>query len=243
MNPARPLPDPLIDALPVGDFLDSVSERVDPLGFVPDQTLAAVSICRDELTQHLMVDVESRWGPSFCLGGLGGLPSLGSTGWGACLSHVPERSGRGKLLVFGLPHVGLGPDGESGVSLRRQQDSPTPTCGALSSILSSWHQPPADNDHGLADHEALLLRRLLDEEAPGDPADIMDLTRIAAAAVEREMNNQLNALAPWDQMDVALFIAIQIHVSGQPDHVLPITASQHGSDGLRHDLELPAARH
>ena len=41
------------------------------------------------------------------LGGLGGLPSLGRTGWRACLSHVPDTAGRGHLLVFGMPLIGM----------------------------------------------------------------------------------------------------------------------------------------
>ena len=226
-------------AVRLPEFLDVAAATVAPLGFTAANTLAAVSICRDELTQHLMADVEQRWGPPFGLGGLGGVPVLGRTGWGACLSHVPEDAGRGKLLVFGLPHLGLGPRGSVGESLRRGQVAPTPTCGALNSILATWGGQAAtiDGEAALADQEADLLRRLVAAELDGPPADIVEITRAAAAAVVKEMNAQLEALAPWDRMDVALFAGMQVHLPDDVDHVVPITAEYWSAGGACQTLE------
>ncbi len=238
MSPQRLTPDRLAEARPLSDFLDAVATSVHPLGFVADRTLAAVSICRDELTQHVTADVERRWGPVFALGGLGGLPSLGRTGWGACLSHVPNSGGRGRFLVIGLTHVGVGPEGEVGMSLRRDQDEPTPTCGALASILSTWGSAVEPSSSELGDHEAQLLARLVADQVAGSPADIVELTFAAAAAVQHEMTIQLEALAPWDDMDVAMFTGVLVHMATGEDRVVPISAQYRAHSGIPRDLEL-----
>jgi len=228
-------------ALPLDAYLDAVDAALAPYGFTPERTFAAVSICRDELTQSLIPEVARRWDHPFNLGGLGGLPSLGRTGWGTCLAHVPHEGGRGHLLVFGFPHVGIDPDGRLGSSLRRHQDAPTPTCGALASVLETLDDPPpADpTTEALADAEARRLRRLVTAELDGPPADLGAFTRAAAAAVEREMWAELEALAPWGAMDVAVFTGIQIHVPACADRILPLTAAiRTGADTAAHPLEL-----
>lgn len=232
------LPESLASSVALGDYLDEVAATVEPLGFERSATLAAVSICRDELTQHLTAAVTQRWGPTFALGGLGGLPSLGRTGWGACLAHVPETSGRGKLLVIGAPHIGVGPDGSVGANLRRGQHQPTPTCGALGAILDTWgeHPPAGPNETGLADGEAQLLRRFVETELDHRPADIVELTHAATHAVEREMMAQLDALAPWSRMDVAVFTGVQIHLADGEDRMVPVDAVLRGEDGAATQL-------
>lgn len=238
MNPVVELPESLSAAIPQTQYLNDVAARLEPWGFTDDSTLAAVSICRDELTQHLIAAVTDRWGPTFALGGLGGLPSLGRTGWGACLAHVPDTVERGKLLVVGATHIGIGPQGSPGQNLRRNQGEPTATCGALSALLASWgeHPPAGPDDSGLADGEAQLLRRLVEAELCSDPEGIVELTRAATGAVEAEMMAQLDALDPWDRMDVAVFTGVQVHLDGVEDHVLGVSAALRGEGGTRTPL-------
>lgn len=254
----RPLHTDLADAVPLADYLDGVASALAPWDFAPERTFAAVSICRDELTQHLITAVTHRWDHPFSLGGLGGLPSLGRTGWGACLSHVPGRGGRGHLLVLGLPHVGVDPEGNLGASLRRHQDEPTPTCGALGALFASLGTSPGGDDHGsnpalategaegaeedgtvpIGDAEAARLRRLVTAELDGPPEDLLALTRAAALAVHREMWQELEALEPWTEMDVAVFTGIQVHLpDDRPDHVLGLSAElRAGPTGEWHEL-------
>lgn len=238
MDPAAEVPEALCGAIPQTQYLDDVASRLAPLGFTGESTLAAVSICRDELTQHLIAAVTDRWGPTFALGGLGGVPSLGRTGWGACLAHVPDTVDRPKLLVIGATHIGLGPDGTPGHNLRRNQAEPTATCGALSALLDTWgDRTPAEPDgSGLSDGEARLLRRLveaaLDAHPEGAlPGGIVELTLAATKAVQTEMMAQLDALDPWDNMDIAVFTGVQVHLDGTEDHVLPVGAILRGAGG------------
>lgn len=233
MDPASSLPEPLCEAVTQTAYLDDVAARLEPFGFVPSATLPAVSICRDELTQHLIAAVTQRWGPTFSLGGLGGVPSLGRTGWGACLAHVPDTVERGKLLVIGATHIGIGPDGSPGHNLRESQGEPTPTCGALSALLATWgdRQPEGGPTPRLADDEAGRLRKLVEAELDGEPGGIVELTRAATGTVEAEMMAQLEALDPWDRMDVAVFTGVQIHLDGTEDHMLGVNAVLRGAGG------------
>jgi hypothetical protein len=111
-------------AVPIPEFLDNVSAELATRGFTLEHTFAMVSTCRDELTVPLMRAVTERLDLAFNLGALGGVPSLGRTGWNAALSHVPMHEGRGHVVVLGMTHIGFGPDGTPGESLRRHQDHP-----------------------------------------------------------------------------------------------------------------------
>ena len=225
------------DALPVGTYLDRVATALDPYDFRPEGTFAAVSICRDELTQHMIDQVAERWHRPFSLGGLGGLPSLGRTGWRACLSHVPDTTGRGHLLVFGMPHIGMDREGGVGQSLRRHQDHPTATCGALVSLLEVVKRGEEDTlPSGLDDHEAQRLLRFVQDETGAMPLEIIELTHRAALAVEAEMWTELDSLEAWKDMDVAVFTGVQIHVPERSDHIWPTGASIKGADGERRTL-------
>lgn len=225
------------DAVPIGTYLDRVATALDPFEFRPDGTFAAVSICRDEMTQHLIEQVAERWHRPFALGGLGALPSLGRTGWQACLSHVPDTDGRGHLLVFGMPHLGMDPDGGLGQTLRRHQNRPTPTCGAIGALLSAARDgAPASPPPGLDDHEAQRLMRFAGDETGTVPLELVDLTHRVAIAVEAEIWAELDALDAWKDMDVAVFCGVQIHVPERSDHIWPTGASVTGADGERRPL-------
>lgn len=63
----------------------------------------------------------------FALGGLGGLPFAGKSGFGAYLHHVPDD---GKLLVLFAPHVGIDEIGRVGSLQRDGQSKVSSACGA-----------------------------------------------------------------------------------------------------------------
>lgn len=99
-------------------------------GFTPENTLFGHSVCSDEVNnrkEQLIPLMTNRWGEGFTLGGLGGLPFAGKSGFGAYLHHVPDS---GKLLVVFAPHVGIDDIGRVG-SLQRDGQAKTSTaCGA-----------------------------------------------------------------------------------------------------------------
>ena len=219
-------------------YLARVDAVVAPLGFDREHSFAAVSVCRDELTQSFLGAVARRWEQPFSLGGLGARPSLGRTGWRAALSHVPHDEGRGHLIVFGLPHIGIDHEGVIGQSLRRHQRDVTPTCGAMAALLRSLHDGFEPLPPGLDDDEAERLRQIVDSEADELPNDLVELTRVAVRAVNTEMWAELDALEAYKDMDVAVFCGIQVHLPDEVDHIWPAASSFKGADGVLRQLEL-----
>jgi hypothetical protein len=219
-------------------YMSKVEHAVSSEGFDREHTFAAVSVCRDELTQSLIGAVAHRWDQPFNLGGLGARPALGRTGWRAALSHVPCEEQRGHLIVFGFPHIGIDPNGVIGASLRRHQHHTTPTCGAMAALLASLGTDPEPLPPGLDDDEAERLRRIVDGVESDLPRDLLSLTKIAARAVDHEMWTELDALEAYRDMDVAVFTGVQVHLPGDVDHIWPSSATLQGADGRRVPLEL-----
>ena len=222
-------------ALPIPEFLDEVSAELAPKGFTLEHTFAVVSTCRDELTIPLMRAVTDRLDLAFYLGALGGVPSLGRTGWNAALSHVPTHAGRGHLVVLGMTHIGFGPDGTPGESRRRHQDHATPTCGALMSILHSEGTAEAMPD-ALDDNEKDRLRHLMKKVSMERSGTPIGITRRAAQAVTAEMWAELDALEAWRTMDVAAYCGVQVHVQDHQDLIAVTDAQFVGADGVRRSL-------
>ena len=226
------------DAVTYERYLARVEHTVAPLGFDREHSFAAVSVCRDELTQSLLAAVARRWEQPFSLGGLGALPALGRTGWRAALSHVPHDDGRGHLIVFGFPHIGIDPEGHVGRSLRRHQSELTDTCGAMVSLLHEMHNDADPLPPGLDDHEAQRLLHVVGEQTDELPDDLLELTRTAAVAVDAEMWSELDALGAHRDMDIAVFSGIQIHLPDEVDNISPVAACYQGADGVRRPLEI-----
>ena len=102
------------------------------MGFTPENTLFADAICPDEINHHRPEEnvtsvFQNTWGDLFPLGGLGGLPFVGKTGWGAFSSHCPES---GNILILFAPHVGVDLNGTVGSCHRAGQTGGSSACGA-----------------------------------------------------------------------------------------------------------------
>jgi hypothetical protein len=61
---------------------------------------AVTNLCRDECTVVLKDKIETVWGGSFNVNGLGAVLTCGVTGFKAGLSHAPVCSVSDALLVF-----------------------------------------------------------------------------------------------------------------------------------------------
>lgn len=99
------------------------------IGFNQRNTLLATSFCPDELNLGFVDMLTKRYGQTYNLAGLGGLPFTGTGGLGSFLSHVPDRID-GKALIMFAPHVGINDDGTVGKIRRPGQKTDTTACGA-----------------------------------------------------------------------------------------------------------------
>lgn len=112
------------------DMEDAVRRTLYARGYTPANTLFGHSVCSDEVNakaEQLLNLMVSRWGEGFTLGGLGGLPFAGKSGFRAYLHHAPDS---GRLLIMFAPHVGIDAEGRVGALQREGQTPLSKACGA-----------------------------------------------------------------------------------------------------------------
>jgi len=112
------------------DVDDAIRHTLGARGYTPANTLYGHSVCSDEVNakaEQLVNLMVSRWGEGFTLGGLGGLPFAGKSGFRAYLHHAPDS---GKLLIMFAPHVGIDSEGRVGALQREGQTALSKACGA-----------------------------------------------------------------------------------------------------------------
>jgi len=142
-----------------------VGKELDSLGFSRENTLYVESSCPDEISkdnkeEDLSLILAERFGSVFQLGGLGGLPFVGPTGWQICTSHVPDD---GNIFLMYASQVGF--DAETGrcgeVRRAGQKDNLSTSCGASIAALSALKENPNSEPDGMIDHQFGIIKQLL----------------------------------------------------------------------------------
>jgi len=133
-------------ALP-GDAIRARSAEIleERFGMDPDNTLYGQSICPDEINNEdgdLASHMYKHWGEVYPMGGIGGAPYVGKTGFSEFASHVPEA---GNLLVLFGPHIAISDTGELGKYLRIGQAHHSGACGAVLAAFNSCRDGLADD--------------------------------------------------------------------------------------------------
>uniref|UniRef100_A0A7S4SSF1 Limiting CO2-inducible protein B/C beta carbonyic anhydrase domain-containing protein n=2 Tax=Ditylum brightwellii TaxID=49249 RepID=A0A7S4SSF1_9STRA len=122
-------------SLPNSDVAQRIASTLRKREYRPYNTLVGSSLCSDEINdtpQSLATDIQKKLvdvkdGGVFNLGGLGGLPFVGTSGFGAFLSHCPNS---GKIFILFGPHVGISQEGVVGKVERIGVKKPSTSCGA-----------------------------------------------------------------------------------------------------------------
>jgi len=164
-------------ALLSADLDEKVARTLGGRGYTPRNTLFAHSVCSDEVNLHQeqLVDLMvHRWQEGFALGGLGGLPFAGKSGFRAYLHHVPDR---GRLLVLFAPHVGIDASGRIGALERDGQSLVSKACGA-----------------GIGAYKALAAKAKA--PPPAAPSSVLDITDKDTAPFDPELEVIINQLGP-----------------------------------------------
>ena len=108
----------------IGDIKHKVFKE---LGLEPERTIAAVSVCPDELNRETLGALKGSFGNYFNLGGLSGYPFAGVTGFNAFADHIPDE---GNAIIFFGPHIGIDVEGW-GLTHRVGQARKTTCCGSV----------------------------------------------------------------------------------------------------------------
>jgi len=113
------------------DVMRRTHKALAKYGINKGNTLYGQSVSSDEINGdhgHLTALMTQYYGRTFRLGGIGGLPYVGKTGFGAFSHHVQDNGN--VLIVFG-PHIGFTMEGEIGKFLRRGQAGLSMACAGL----------------------------------------------------------------------------------------------------------------
>jgi len=111
--------------------MSKVLRAIRPHGVRQGNTIYGQSICSDEINGdkgHFPALMGKFYGKVFPLGGIGGAPYVGKTGFMAFSHHVPDDGN--VVVVFG-PHIGFTMDGKAGRFLREGQAAISTACGAV----------------------------------------------------------------------------------------------------------------
>lgn len=157
-------------------------------------TVYGQSLCSDEINSdpgHLSTLLSGYFGKAFVLGGIGGAPYVGKTGFAAFSHHVPD-SGH-VFIIFG-PHIGFSPNGEPGKFLRNGQTTLSTSCGAVIAAYNqckSGENMPADPKDMMQSWLRAKLKMHCDDVTKS-VRPMVDLVMKAYKAVEDEMLSIVN---------------------------------------------------
>jgi len=177
-------------ARPGIDVMRRAHKAMATYGVVKGNTLYGQSVCSDEINGdkgHLTALMTEYYGRTFPLGGIGGLPYVGQTGFGAFSHHVPDNGN--VFIVFG-PHIGFSIDGEAGKFLRKGQACKSTACGAVIAAYNQCMQGGYYIHNDRQDLQQNRLRLLLKNEcreASEAANPMVALVYKAYKAVEEEM--------------------------------------------------------
>jgi hypothetical protein len=223
------------------DFVSRTARLLESEGFTRENTLATVAVCRDEIARPLFVDVEERWGPVFNLASLAGMITAGRTGVAAALSHAPTHRGLKHIVVYAMSHIAIDRHGTIGQVLRPGLSEPSSACGALvafrEGLIAGHHQIGVDRFDA---EQSLLSHRLQPMIEHGEIPDLVDITKLAATAIESDLTSIINEVLtqPANDEEVrpdgATFTGVQIHGPNNTNYVWPRDAHI-VIDGEHHD--------
>merc|ERR550532_3914916 len=132
--------------------------------FSAENTIYGESTCPDEINHmdcSLGSYLQQDWGECFQMGGIGGCPYVGQTGYETLISHAPDD---GNVIILFGPHVGIAPNGEVGKYLRIGQSKVSTACGAAIAAFNAGKSGDL-SDQGDQDVQQSMLKKRLGSQA------------------------------------------------------------------------------
>lgn len=209
----------------------------DEYDFTPDNTIFGTSICPDEINilPGTMCDqAKNYWGTNFRMGGLGGVPFSGKTGFGAFSAHVPD--GGNVLVLFGA-HVGVTSSGEVGKVLRKGQSAESTSCGAFNAAYSQLLAGGIPDDFDLDMQQSYLRNAIAPSmdriKKAANP--MAELSKVAFEVILKKMTGVSNT--GFGPGYLALVGGITLNMpKGYPDYFLPCYFTIQRGEGAPEDL-------
>ena len=212
-------------AMPEEDYIAASVKALKPHGFTANNSIACVSVCRDELTRSLVVAIQKEWGEAFNCSSLAGMLFLGKTGFLAAEHHAPRENGIEHYIYYAFPHIAIGPSGKIGECFRPGRAKPSSACGALFGFQQEMLSGSLDLDFNLDDIEQSLLKQHLFKKIRyGEVPGILELTQITHETILADLERMINLTVNTDVSHYAVFTGIQIHGANGEQFVSPGTS-------------------
>lgn len=210
------------DAFSEGDFVSRSYDALSVYGFNAENSLACVSVCRDELTRSFVDNIQSVWGDAFNFSSLGGMIFLGKTGFFAAHNHAPVDQGREQYVYFAMAHVAIDGNGEVGICNRPGRSEPSGACGALIAFREELVNGTLDLKFDLDDIEQSLLKhRLLRKIRYGEVPELAVLTKTAHRVIVEDLEHMIEITVDPLVSDYAIVSGIQIHGPDSEQYIWP----------------------
>lgn len=219
------------------EFIGLTCSALSRLGFVAENTIACVSVCRDEISQSLVEIINSRWGYTFNLSSLAGMLLTGRTGLLAAMHHAPNMDGKERYVFYAMPHIAIDEGGRIGACLRTGRQGESTACGALNIFLKEVAEGKVNPIIDFNDIELSLIRMKLLRMIPrGEIPGLFELTKIAQKAIQLDLELTLRDNIDITSSDYAVITGIQVH---KPDgnYVWPVSCYS-VVEGDKRELEL-----
>jgi len=219
-------------------------------GLEPGNTIYGQSICPDEINNEkgdLAPLMSEYWGNCFPMGGLGGAPFVGKTGFNAFSHHVPQD---GHVVILFGPHIAVSETGELGKYLREGQCNHSCACGA---VLAAYDAVKSNKvgKFDTCDMQQCWLKDQISKKldsitnTTGDGGPINALIHVAYESVKEKLLTIVNN--DFGKGKLVLIGGIQINMPAPfEDHFQPLMFEIWDNDGkktnLLQELEFRAPR-
>jgi hypothetical protein len=238
VNFAQALSTHFPQSLEASEYVSRTLEGLRPHGFQATNTIACVSVCRDELTRPLVAHIQGVWGEAFNFSSLAGMLYLGTTGFQAAHHHAPNDDGCERYVYFAFPHIAIDAYGEIGRCFRSNRKDVSHACGALlafqKELAGGTVQLGLDPDN--LEH-SLLKQGLFRKLKYGEVPDLIHLTKIASAVILEDLERMIQLTVDTSCNHYAVFTGIQIH--GPDSHTSICPGIMYAvMNGQRHTLKL-----
>lgn len=194
--------------------------------FGESNSIALVSQCRDELTKPLVEAADRLWGQSFSISSLAGMVLCGKTGFGAAMHHAPNQTSNEQYVVIAGPHIGINADGEVGNVRRPGRGGFSGACGSLMAFRGELTRCQVCVTNSRDDFEQTLVKqRLMEELRYGAVPDLVDLTKAADRAIQKDVARTFESALRGSKSDSrhALFTGVLIHGPEGSNFFFPTT--------------------
>ena len=193
------------------EFVKKTYNALRKFGFNDDNSIAAVCVCRDEISQSIRSIVKHVWGEAFNLSALGGMFFAGKTALKAAMHHSPKEGGRERYVYYAFSHIAIDEEGRMGYC-RRKGIPESMACGALCGFLGELNEKKVNVSIDEGDIEQSHLKMRLFKEIPyGVVPDLLELTRIAQKVIFADLEKAIHSVVDTTKSDYALISGIQVH--------------------------------